>query len=292
MARDDSKHLFGVEIVGILSGCLVLDYSDESGALCVKTLAGMGVEVIRINLEHEPERCRALIEKADVLIETSPPGYLASWGMGYHDLHKINPRLIMVYITPFAQDGPYKDFKASDLTLQALGGWLSVTGGPQKPLKLYGRQAYNTASLFAANAVLLALWHRHETGRGQYVDISVLECVAACLDHVLVRYFYEGIISGRRGGRHWNNAFDVLPCADGYILISIHRQWETLVELMASEGMAEDLTDVKWRSREERNRGIDHIIEVMGRWTLQHKAGELEELGQLLRFPWAEVKNG
>jgi len=198
----------------------------------------------------------------------------------------------MVSITLFGQTGPYKDFKASDLTLQAVGGWLSVTGEPNQPLKLYGSQAYNTASLFAVNSILLALWKRHETGKGQYIDISVFECVAATLDHVMVRYFYNNVVPIRQGSRVWNNAFDILPCKDGYILISIHRQWDTLVELMAAEGMAEDLVQTKWQDREERNRGIEHIIQVMKRWTLKHQAAELEELGQLMHFPWAAVKNG
>ncbi len=274
------------------TGYRVLDLTDEKGAFCIKTLAGMRAEIVRVNLETEPERFRELVPETDFLIETFPPGFLASRGVGYNDLIKLNPRLIMVSITPFGQTGPYKDLKASDLTLQAMGGWLSVTGQANQPLKLYGNQAYNTASLFALNGILLALHKRHETGKGQHIDVSILECVAATLDHVLVRYFYEGIISGRQGSRTWNNAFDILPCKDGYILISIHRQWETLVELMASEGMAEDLTGKKWLDREERNKKIEYILEVMKRWTLKHKAGELEELGQLMHFPWAAVKNG
>jgi len=276
----------------ILGGYRVLDYAGARGALCIETLADFGAEVTSVDPEKDPPGFRDLVKNADFFIETSPPGRLASLGLSYQELAVINPRLIMASITPFGQTGPYKDFNASDLTLQALGGWLSVTGLPDKPLKLYGNQACNTASLFAVNGALLALWQRHETGRGQYIDISILECVAATLDHVLVRYFYEGIVSGRQGSRHWNNAFDILPCADGYILISIHRQWATLVELMASEGMAADLTEAKWLDRAERNCGIEHIIEVMTRWTLKHQAREFEELGQLMHFPWAAVKNG
>jgi crotonobetainyl-CoA:carnitine CoA-transferase CaiB-like acyl-CoA transferase len=278
--------------MAVLSGYFILDASNDSAFLCVKTLAGMGAEVIRVDPEKEPERFRGLIKQADILIETAVPGLMASLGLDYAALCKINPRLIMASITPFGQTGPYKDLKASDLTLQALGGWLSVTGEAEKPLKLYGPQAYNTTSLFAVNAVLLALFHRHETGKGQYIDVSIVECVAATLDHVLVRYFYEGAAAERTGSRHWNNAFDIFPCVDGHILLSIHRQWETLIELMASQGMADDLADVKWLDRDYRNRNIGHVIEVIRRWTLNHKAGELEELGQLMHFPWAEVKNG
>ena len=275
----------------ILAGYSVLDLTDEKGALCVKVLAEMGAEVIPIDpaKKSERDRWRVLINKADVLIESFPAGYLETVGLGYQDLSTINPRLIMVSITPFGQDGPYKDYKACDLTLQAMGGWMSVTGEPNAPLKLYGNQAYNTASLFAVNGILLALWQRHETGRGQYIDISILECVAATLDHVLVRYFYEDIISGRQGSRHWNNSFEIFRCGDGYILLSLHLQWETLAEWLAAEGMADDLSEERWRDREERNRHIDHIVEVLGKWTLTHGVKELVQKGQLMHFPWAEV---
>jgi benzylsuccinate CoA-transferase BbsE subunit len=274
----------------VLDGYRVLDLTDAAGRFCIKTLAGMGAEVVRASPENNLQKFRTLVKTADIFVETSMPGYLESLGIDYNTLVKLNPRLIMVSITPFGQDGPYKGFKASDLTLQALGGWLSVTGEPEAPLKLYGNQAYNTASLFAVNGILLALWQRHETGRGQHIDISIMECVAAAMDHVLPRYFYGGTVSGRQGSLHWNNAFRIFKCADGYILLSLHLHWETLVELMASEGMAGDLTDEKWRDREERNRNIDHIIQVVERWTLKRKAGELAAKGQLMRFPWAEVK--
>jgi crotonobetainyl-CoA:carnitine CoA-transferase CaiB-like acyl-CoA transferase len=276
----------------ILAGYSVLDLTDEKGSLCVKLLSGMGAEIIRLNLEKRrgQSRLRSLIKEADVLIETFQPGYLASLGMSYQDLAKINPRLIMVSITHFGQSGPYRNLKSSDLVDQAMGGWLSVTGEADKPLKLCGEQSYNTASLFAVNGILLALWQRHNTGKGQHIDISIMECVAASLDHVLPRYFYDGAVAERQGSRHWNNAFDILPCRDGYILISLHQHWDTLVEWLASEGMAEDLTDARWKDREERNRQIDHILKVLKKWTSEHKVNELVAKGQLMRFPWAGVK--
>ena len=271
----------------ILTGYSVLDCSDEIGRLAVKLLSDMGAEVVRLSPGAEQDRLRELVKKADILVESFPPGHLTSLGLGYKDLVEINPRLVMASITHFGQDGPYKDYKSSDLVNQALGGWLSVTGEAEMPLKLFGEQSYNTASLFAVNGILLALRQRHSTGRGQHIDIAIMECVAATLDHVLPLYFYNGIIAKRQGSRHWNNAFDILPCRDGYILISLHQHWDTLVEWLASEGMAEDLTVAKWQDREERNRNIDHILEVLERWTLSHKVDELVEKGQLMHFPWA-----
>jgi crotonobetainyl-CoA:carnitine CoA-transferase CaiB-like acyl-CoA transferase len=303
--------------MGALSGCCVLDLADEKGMLCTKILSDMGAEVICIekpgisNSRNNADYCylntgkrsislnlekktgqnllRRLVKTVDVLVETEAPGYLASLGLGYKDLSEINTGLVMAAITHFGQNGPYWNYKSYDLVVGALGGWMSVCGEPRAPLKLFGNQAYHTASLFAANGILLALWHRRTTGRGQYIDISVMECAAATLDHVLVRSFYEGVVSKRQGSRHWNNTFRIFPCRDGYILLSLNQQWETLIEWLMSEGMAEDLADKKWRNEEERVGGIDHVIEVLERWTLSHNVGELVEKGQLMHFPWAKV---
>jgi len=272
----------------ILSGYRALDLTDEKGAFCIKLLADMGAGVMRVE-KPGLERLSNLVNKVDILVETELPGYLESLGLGYNSLKKENPGLIMASITNFGQSGLYRDWKASDLVMQAMGGWLSVTGEPQSPLKLYGNQAYNAASLFAASGILLALRHRHVTGRGQYIDISVMECVAATLDHALVRYFYEDTVAGRQGSRHWNNAFDIFPCKDGYILLSLFQHWETLVAWLESEGLAADLTDAKWRVREVRINGADHITQVLEKWTLAHTVDELVEKGQLMRFPWAKV---
>ena len=301
---------------GILAGSRVLDLADEKGMFGARLLADMGAEVIRVAKPGEPpadspEWCylnagkrgisldlekeagrevfKRLIATADVLVETAPPGHMASLGLGYDDLSRINPRLIMASITGFGQDGPCRDYKSCDITAAATGGWLSVTGEPQQPLNLYGNQSYYTASLFAANGILLALWQRHATGKGQHIDISLQECAAAALDHVLVRYFSDGTVARRLGGRYWNEAFRVFRCQDGYVLLSLFQHWETLVAWLDSEGMAEDLKDNKWLDRETRLAGAEHIADVLGKWALTHTAAALVEKGQLMRFPWAQV---
>jgi crotonobetainyl-CoA:carnitine CoA-transferase CaiB-like acyl-CoA transferase len=291
----------------------VLDLTDEKGMLCSKLLADMGAGVIRIEkpgqkvarvyansgkhsitLEIESAKGRDLFKRFvkdfDILVESFPPGYLGSLGLNYAELEPINPGLIMTSITHFGQTGPYRDFKSSDLVAAALGGQLSVCGEADKPpLKPFGPQVFNTACLFAANGILLALWQRHTSGKGQYLDISIHESVAATLDHVLVRYFSEGEAAQRRGSLYWNNAFRIFPSKDGYILLSLLHQWETLVELLDSEGMAEDLADQKWQLADERRDNIDHIIAVLEKWTRAHTTDELVELGQMMHFPWAKV---
>ena len=300
-----------------LEGHKVLDLSDEKGMFCGKLLSDMGAEVTRIekpgpryeiteadyaylndgkkviSLDLDTtagrRKFRLLVKSADIVIETESPGIMEKRRPGYSSLSKLNPGLIMASITDFGQEGPYSKHKSTELVAEAIGGWMSVTGEPESPLKLYGSQAYYTASLFAANGVMLALWDRHATGRGQHIDISVMDCVAGTLDHTLVRYAYEGAVSERRGSRHWNDAFRVLSCTDGYVLLSLFQNWETLIEWLASEGMAADLVDEKWKDRGEQGRGAEHIIQVLEKWTLTHTVAELVEKGQLMHFPWGEV---
>jgi len=300
-----------------LSGYRVLDLTDERGMLCSRYLADMGAEVIRvekpgrssarslffwatnlgkldITLDIETELGRGifkrLVETADVLVESYPPGYLKGLGLGYPELGQINPRLVTASITDFGNSGPYRDNKSCDMVAGAVGGQMYVCGEPESPpLKPFGNQSYYVASIFAAIGVLLALWKRHTSGRGQHIGISLQECVAATLDHVLVRYFYEGAVARRQGSLHWNSAFRIFPCRDGYILLSLLQQWGTLVEWLDSEGMAEDLTDEKWQDREEQLEQLDHIVDVLERWTRCHTVAELVEKGQLMGFPWAEV---
>jgi len=273
-----------------LSGYRVLDLTDEKGMLCSRLLGDMGAEVVRIE-KPPPEKFRRLVKTADALVESFPPGYLEALGLGYSQLSQLNPRLVMASITGFGQSGPYRDYKSGDIVASALGGQMYVCGEPESPLKPFGNQSYYLASLFAAIGVLLALWHRRSSGRGQHIDISLEECVASALDHVLVRYFYQGVVAKRRGSLYWNGAFRVFPCKDGYILLSLFYQWQTLVEWLAAEGMAEDLADKKWLDRDYRLEHLDHVIEVLERWTKSHVVAELVEKGQAMRFPWAEVSS-
>jgi len=302
-----------------LPGYRVLDLTDEKGMHCSRLLADMGAEVSRIeraaggsartpfiiannlgkrsvtlNLEVKPgqELLRRLVKTADVIVESYPPGYLESLGLGYPELSRLNPRLVMASITGFGQSGPYRDCKADDMVASALGGQMSICGEPQlPPLKPFGHQAYYSACLFGAIGIMLALRHRYDSGKGQHLDISIQECVAATLDHVLVRYFYQGDVAKRQGSLHWNNAFRIFPCRDGYILLSLFRQWQTLVAWLDDEGMAEDLTDQRWLDREKQLAEREHIIQVLERWAKSHTVAELVEKGQAMRFPWAAVSS-
>jgi len=249
---------------------------------------------ITLNLEHEDgkEIFSKLLQKADVLVETFPPDYLRQKGLGFEFLNRVNKGLIHVSVTGFGKNGPRSQYKSCDLVACAFGGQMYVSGSPSTPpLKPFGEQSYYTTSLFAAVSILLALRKRTQTRKGEHLDISLQEAAVSTLDHVMVRYFYENAVAKRLGGVYWNHSFCVLPCKSGHILLAPFQQWETLVEWMDSEGMAEDLAERKYCEEDYCHAHIDHILQVLQRWTRTHTAQELFESGQLMRFPWALISS-
>jgi len=247
---------------------------------------------ITLNLEYKDgkEIFYKLLQKTDVVVESFPPDYLRQKGLGFDVLSRVNLKLIQVSVTGFGESGPRSQYKSCDLTASAFGGQMYVTGSPSTPpLKPFGEQSYYTASLFAAVSILLALRKRAQTGKGEHIDISLQESAVSALDHVLVRYFYEKTIAKRQGGVYWNHSFCILSCKDGHILLAPFQQWDTMIEWMDSEGVADDLKDKKYREEEYRSSGMNHILEVLERWTKSHTVQELFESGQLMRFPWAPI---
>jgi crotonobetainyl-CoA:carnitine CoA-transferase CaiB-like acyl-CoA transferase len=249
---------------------------------------------ITLNIEKSGGRgiLLRLIKKTDILIETSPPGYLSGMGLGFEVLRGINPRIILVSVTGFGHTGPHSTYKSCDLIASAMGGQMYVTGDPSRPpLKPYGEQSYYTASLFAVISILLALKKRNMAGKAEHIDISLQEAVASTLEHVIIRYFNDHVIAERQGSLYWNHEFCIVPCKDGFMLVTLFQHWETLVEWMDSEGMADDLMDDTWKDETYRLQHLDHIIEVIKRWTKAHTTNELFEIGQLMRFPWAPIQS-
>jgi len=245
-----------------------------------------------IEKEEGKELFLRLLIDADVVVESFAPGLLRQLGLGFDVLSARNPALILASVTGFGQDGPRSQYRSCDLVTSAFGGQMFVSGSPSTPpLKPFGEQSSYVTSLFSAIAILLALRKRRLTGKGEHIDISSQECVASTLDHVLVRYFYDRVIPGRQGSVSWNNASFILPCKDGYIHLTIATQWDTLVEWVEGEGMAEDLADEKWKNEAYRLQNINHVIDILQRWTRTHTVQELFEWGQTMRFPWAPISS-
>jgi len=216
---------------------------------------------ITLNLETADGReiLKRLVKSADIMIETSPPGYLDEIGLGPPVLREINPRVILTSITPFGQTGPYRSYKASDIVGVAMGGLMFFGGHPEDPPNQPGAsQGYHSSSLSAAVATLVALYHRDMTGEGQLIDVSMQESVANCLMWAMPYYDFNKWITVRQGmcitspvealklPMVW---YDLFPCKDGWVagmgiggaFSGGPEAWDNLVDWMDSEGMAGDL---------------------------------------------------
>lgn len=178
---------------------------------------------ITLNLETSEgqEIFRKLSDGADVVIESFPPGYMQRLGLGYEALSVRNPRLIMTSITPFGQTGPYKDDKASDITLLAMSGLMRINGDSDKPpLRMCLDQSYYLASAHAAVGTFLAFHHRVTSGEGQHVDVSIYECAVRANYREPVRWEHEKALGHRMGNLFpWGRIprRQLWPCKDGYV---------------------------------------------------------------------------
>jgi len=175
---------------------------------------------------------RRLVQTADFVVESFSPGYMDSLGLGYSVLENINPRVIMVSITPFGQTGPYRDFKGSDNVLWGMGGEMFPFGDADRPpVRIsHHSQAYLHAGIEAAVGAMIALFYRQFAGEGQHVDVSIQESVAHRAHHVSGMWDMEHIIWPHGTGvtmAHQPNIpvpgkeglgrMGLWPCKDGYV---------------------------------------------------------------------------
>ncbi len=237
------------------------------------------------------EILRALARSADVVIESFKPGRMREIGLGWEDLQRVNPALILLSIAPFGQTGPFRDFAADDTVLTALGGMLYVNGFPgRQPVRPLGLQAYHSSAYYGAIATLCALFARDRDGVGQWIDLSMQEATASAVEHVAGSYFGEGRIEPRRGTLHWSRYFRVGKCRDGYIMHCTLGDWTSLVEWVASDGKAQDLTGAEWNDVGYRAVHAEHLFDVLDDWSSEYQRDELLDRAQTLRLPFATVR--
>jgi crotonobetainyl-CoA:carnitine CoA-transferase CaiB-like acyl-CoA transferase len=181
---------------------------------------------ITLNLKTEAGKkiFKDLVKDTDVVIENFEPRVMPSLGLDYETLKEINPRLVMTSISNYGQTGPYRDYKAQEINVVALGALMYLTGDPDRePLKEAGQTAQFTAGANASAATLAAVFGQKRYTEGQHVDISIIECVAAILQYTLT-WSRSGLVVKRNGpyGRanNWPGGGadnGVYPCKDGYI---------------------------------------------------------------------------
>jgi len=214
-----------------------------------------------ITLDLEQRDGQALLEKlvaeADFLIESNHPGYLDGLGLGYQRLAGINPRLVMVSITPFGQDGPYSAYQASDIVGMALGGFMYLTGDEDRaPVRISFPHFYLHGGAAGATAAMLAHTYRVTTGEGQYVDVSCQQAVAKTLAHAPQIWDIEGTILRRMGVYRQTSGENRVrvnwPCKDGYVNYmvqggSVAYSTRALLDWMKEDGFeVTDLDAIDW----------------------------------------------
>lgn len=207
-----------------------------------------GKKSIAIDLRHPEGRelFLRLAEKADVVMENFTPGTLDRLGIGWDVLSARNPRLILSSTSGFGQTGPYRDRPALDIIVQAMGGVMSITGEPDGP-PLRPGVSYGdlVAGLYTAIGILAAVHERQRSGRGQWLDISMLDCQVSVLENAIARYFVTGEIPRPLGTRHPSaTPFQAFPTADGYIVVALSfgavDQWTLLCSLLEEPGLIDD----------------------------------------------------
>jgi crotonobetainyl-CoA:carnitine CoA-transferase CaiB-like acyl-CoA transferase len=199
---------------------------------------------------------KKLVRGADFVIESFPVGYLESLGLGYPALQEVRPSIIMTSITPFGQQGPYKDYQASDLTLLAMGGFLYITGYPDRPpMRVSFPQSWLLAGSNAAASTMIAHYHRQNTGMGQHVDVSVQANVTWTITNVVslwelnqTNLVRKGSVLSSRYGTGANQKL-LWRCKDGFVAyivfggrLGINMGNGRLTEWMAKEAVADDFT--------------------------------------------------
>lgn len=268
---------------GALAGLTVLDLTRVlSGPYCTMMLADMGARVIKVerpgrgddtrawgppfqsgesayflsvnrnkesvtlDLKHPDGRrvLDALIGRADVLAENFRPGALDRMGLGYADLSRRRPDLVYCSISGFGRSGPRRREPGYDAVMQGEGGLMSITGAEDGPAYRLGVAIVDIVSgMFAAYGVAVALLARERTGRGQFVDVGMLDAAAAVLTYQAGSYFATGRAPGRLGNRHPSiTPYESLEAADGELVVAAGNDqlWRALCGVLDLGALADD----------------------------------------------------
>jgi crotonobetainyl-CoA:carnitine CoA-transferase CaiB-like acyl-CoA transferase len=228
---------------------------------------------------------RRLVAGADVIIEAYRGGVAERLGVDYAALAPLNARLIYCSLSAFGPDGPWRDKPGLDMLVQAMGGIMSVTGEPERAPVLSGAPVVDTmGALMAGQGIVTALLHRERTGRGQRVDVSLLN--GALLAHAarLSIFLATGEEPGRWGSGHpYMVPFQALPARDGYVYVAVWRErlWHPFCEAIGQPALADDPRFATREARLERRTELTALLEsvfrqaTVGEWMARLEARDV-----------------
>lgn len=211
------------------------------------------------------EQVRELVRDADILIENFKVGGLAKYGLDYDSLKEVNPGLIYCSITGFGQTGPYAHRAGYDYIIQGMSGLMSITGDPDGQPQRVGVAVTDIfTGVYAVSGILAALHQRSQTGKGQHVDMALLDVAVSITANQAMNYLSTGTAPGRTGNYHPNlTPYQVFDCVDGYIIIATGNdgQYQRLCALLGLDWMAEAPEFLKNADRiANRDRMIDLLM--------------------------------
>ncbi len=222
------------------------------------------------------ETVRALVAGADILIENFKVGGLKKYGLDHAALSQLNPRLIYCSITGFGQDGPYAHRAGYDYIIQGMSGLMSITGEPDgQPQKVGVAVTDIFTGLYSAIAILAAVHRRDATGRGEYIDMALLDVATAITANQAMNYLTTGVAPQRLGNAHPNlTPYQVFDCADGYVIIATGNdaQYRRLCDLLDLPEMKDD---PEYLSNADRIAHREAMTERLGQATARFRKADI-----------------
>ncbi len=315
---------------GALEGVKILDLTRVlAGPFCTMLLADMGAEVIKIEepgkgddtRTYPPfiEGCSAyfcnmnrnkksitmdlkkpeakaifkeMAKNVDVVIENYKPGTMDKLGIGYEALKEMNPRLIFASISGFGQYGPYKERPGYDIIGQAMGGLMSVSGWPDSPPTRSGTAMGDIlAGLNCCIGILAAMKGREVTGRGQSVDVALVDSVVSSMETIIQLYLVEKRIPGRIGNRYeFIYPYDTFAATDGWVVIAVGNDavWKRFCQVIGREELIDRPEFQKNPDRVKNNHALNAIVTE---WTRQRTVAEIVDLLLANSVPSAPINN-
>ncbi|MFC3075162.1 CaiB/BaiF CoA transferase family protein [Shinella pollutisoli] len=220
------------------------DGGNLSAAYYHATNRGKRSIAVDLKTEEGRETVRRLIATADVVIENFKVGGLVKYGLDYASLAKDHPRLVYCSITGFGQDGPYAARAGYDYIVQGMSGFMSVTGAPDgEPMKAGVAIADIFTGIYAVAAIQAALIHVMKTGRGQHVDMALLDVQSAVMANQNMNFLASGVAPVRLGNAHPNiSPYEVVPAADGHVILAVGNdgQFRKFCAILGLAGTGED----------------------------------------------------
>ena len=251
--------------------------------------------VLNLKMAEGKELLRDLVKTGDVLVENFAPGVMDRLGVGAEALQAINPRLIYAQGSGYGTTGPYRDYPAMDLTVQAMSGVMSITGFPDRPPVKAGPALCDFfAGVHLYGAVATALYERERTGVGRRVEVAMLDAVYPSLGSSLGLHFNtNGDVPPRTGNRHAGLAeapYNVYPASDGFIAILCvsETHWRSLLRTMDRDDLA---ADPRFGSLADRVANIDTVDATISAWTQTSGKQELFDRLMAARVPCAPVRD-